>query len=297
MSKKNDNHQQEIDKELENASSKNKEKDSKKPKQETSDSSGKVLGDQIKDGQESHDRNPRSTFLCSLTAGLEIGFSYLLVCTVFYFFKDYVSEKALYKLIAFVYPFGFILTILNHSLLFTEQTTLQSLPVLNRKRSLWSLLKTWGLIIFGNLVGGCFIATVFIWLGPALKIFDEKSIISIAKHVAHYDWLVILVSAILAGWLMGLLSYMITSAKRTLSYITIIYMVTGVLALTGLHHSIVGNIEVFAGLLLSPEISLVDYFSFLFIALIGNAIGGVVFVALIKYGAFVLNVDEKNNLY
>lgn len=286
--------QEDIDKELEDASSNNEKNEQESSEKESADSSGEVLGDQIKDGQQSHDRNARSTILCSLTAGFEIGFSYLLVCTVFYFFKDYVEEKTLYKLIAFVYPFGFILTILNHSLLFTEQTTLQSLPVLNRKRSVLSLLKTWGLIIFGNLLGGCFIALVFIWLGPKLGLFDQKSIASIAKHVAHYSAPVILVSGILAGWLMGLLSYMITSAKTTLSYIVIIYMVTGVLALTGLHHSIVGNIEVFAGLIVSPEISVIDYLSFLFLALIGNAIGGVVFVALIKYGAFVFNVEEKN---
>ncbi|MDR6302105.1 formate/nitrite transporter family protein [Mesonia maritima] len=287
--------QDDIDQELEDANPKNEENSTKSEK-ESAESTGEVLGKQIKDGQKSHDRNARSTVLCSLTAGLEIGFSYLLVCTVFYFFKDYFKEAALFKLIAFVYPFGFILTILNHSLLFTEQTTLQSLPVLNRKRSVWSLLKTWGLIIFGNLVGGCFIALVFIWLGPKLVLFDEKSIVKIAKHVAHYSTSVILVSGILAGWLMGLLSYMLTSAKSTISYIIIIYMVTGVLGLTGLHHSIVGNIEVFAGLLISPEISIIDYFSFLITALIGNALGGVVFVALIKYGAFVFNVDDNKNV-
>jgi len=287
-------HQDNIDEELENA--KPNEENSAKTEEESAESTGEVLGKQIQDGQKSHDRNARSTILCSLTAGLEIGFSYLLVCTVFYFFKDYFKEATLFKLIAFVYPFGFILTILNHSLLFTEQTTLQSLPVLNRKRSLWSLLKTWGLIIFGNLIGGCFIALVFIWLGPKLGLFDKASIIKIAKHVADYSTSVILVSGILAGWLMGLLSYMLTSAKSTLAHIVIIYMVTSVLALTGLHHSLVGNIEVFAGLISTSEITILDYFTFLITALVGNAIGGVVFVALIKYGAFVFNIDENKNM-
>ena len=100
----------------------------------------------------------------------------------------------------------------------------------------------------------------------------------------------ILVSAILAGWLMGLLSWVVTSSKDTISRIFIIYIITAVLSFAGLHHSIVGNVEVFAGLIIPSELTIIDYVSFQAIALLGNAIGGAVFVALLKYRAFVTNV-------
>ena len=129
-----------------------------------------------------------------------------------------------------------------------------------------------------------------VWIGPQLGIFDLKTIEKIAVHVTDYHGSVIFVSAILAGWLMGLLSWLVAASKDTLSRILIIYIITAVLAFTGLHHSIVGNVEVFSGLISSPKIILVEYLSFISLALLGNALGGAFFVALLKYRAFVYDV-------
>ncbi len=270
--------QQNIDNELKN---------SRASESDTAKSHGEILKQQIIEGQETYDKNPISILLSSLTAGLEIGFSYLLICSMYYFLSGKVAEDSIFKALALVYPVGFILVILGQSILFTEQTSLLTLPVLNKKRSFPSLLKLWGLVIVGNLLGGYLIAFLLVWFGPHLKIFDLKTIENIAIHVTQYNNFVILVSSILAGWLMGLLSWLVAASKDTLSRIVIIFMITAVLAFTGLHHSIVGNVEVFAGLISSPEISFFDYISFIALALFGNALGGFVFVALLKYRAFV----------
>ena len=253
-------------------------------------SHGEILKQQIIEGQETYDKNPVSILLSSLTAGLEIGFSYLLLCTLYSFLFGKVEQDTIFKLMSFVYPIGFIMVILGQSILFTEQTSLLTLPVLNKKRTLRSLLKLWGLVIAGNITGGCFMAFLMVWIGPKLGIFDLQSIEAIAVHVSHYSTWVILVSAILAGWLMGLLSWLIAASKDTLSRIVIIFMITAVLAFAGLHHSIVGNVEVFAGLISSAKISWADYLAFQSVSLIGNALGGAVFVALLKYRAFVYDV-------
>ena len=63
------------------------------------------------------------------------------------------------------------------------------------------------------------------------------------------------------------------------------------MAFTGLHHSIIGNIEVFAAYISGSEIIIGQYVSVQSTALIGNAIGGAFFVALLKYRAFVNNVN------
>ena len=252
---------------------------------------GEILNDQLEEGKKVYDYSARSIVLCSFTAGLEIGFSFLLMCTVYTFFNGKIAEDSIFKLMTFVYPAGFILIILGRSLLFTEQTSLLSLPVLNKKQSVSNLLKLWGLVIIGNLVGGWLMSALLIWIGPALGIFNLLAVEKIASHVASFSPQVILVSAILAGWLMGLLSWLLSSAQDTVSRILLIIMITGIMAFTSLHHSIVGNVEVFAGLLSSPKISISDYLTFESVALLGNAIGGVVFVALLKYRAFVYNVD------
>ena len=280
--------QENIDKEL---------KDSTSLSGDSTKSHGEILKQQIVEGQETYDRTPQSILLSSITAGLEIGFSYLLLCAVFYFFRDTLQEESLFKIMAFVYPIGFIMVILGQSILFTEQTSLLTLPVLNKKRSLKSLLKIWGTVIAGNLLGGYIIAFILIWIGPKLHIFDHASIEKIAEHVTDYSSMVIFVSAILAGWLMGLLSWLITSSRDTMSRIFIIYIITATMSFTGLHHSIIGSVEVFSGMIISSKIEILDYLKFQSFALLGNSIGGGVFVALLKYRAFVYNIDMERRNY
>ncbi|SHF50177.1 Formate/nitrite transporter FocA, FNT family [Salegentibacter echinorum] len=273
--------QQKVDSELKKSDSSDEAK---------SKSHGEILKDQIIEGQEIYDRSSGSIFLSSFSAGLEIGFTYLLLCTLFYFLTGIVAEKVIFKMLAFVYPFGFLMVVLGQSILFTEQTSLLSLPVLNKKQSIWNLLKLWGVVILGNLIGGYLMALVLIWIGPKLHIFDMQTVEKIAVHVTDADSFTIFISAILAGWLMGLLSWLITSFKDSVSRILVIFGITATMSFTGLHHSIIGNIEVFAGLISTPKVVLSDYLTFQSLALFGNAVGGAVFVALLKYRAFIVNI-------
>lgn len=273
--------QQNIDSELQN---------SKKSQDDVAKSHGEILKQQIIEGQETYDKHPVSILLSSLTAGLEIGFTYLLLCTLYGFLFGKMDEDTIFKLTALVYPIGFIMVILGQSILFTEQTSLLTLPVVSKKRSVTSLLKLWALVIIGNLVGGYLMAFLLVWFGPRLGLFELNTVENVAVHVSEYSGWIILVSSILAGWLMGLLSWLVAASKDTMSRILIIYMITSVLAFAGLHHSIVGNVEVFAGFISSPKITLTSYAAFQSVSLIGNAIGGAVFVALLKYRAFVYDV-------
>lgn len=277
--------QREIDNEL--RKSKSKSSDSAK-------THGEILRDQIIDALETYDKSYQSLFTSSLTAGLEIGFSYLMLCTLYFFLMGKVEESSIIRIVSLVYPLGFILVVLGQSILFTEQTALLTLPVLNKKRSAGSMLKLWAVVIAGNLVGGYLMSGILLWLGPHLGIFNRQVVVDIANHVLHADLPVVFVSAIVAGWLMGLLSWLLASSRDTISRIVMIYLITAVMAFTGLHHSIIGSVEVFSGMLSSPDISVTDYLSFQSTTLMGNAFGGAIFVALLKYRAFVFNIVSKS---
>ncbi|WP_299155534.1 formate/nitrite transporter family protein [uncultured Christiangramia sp.] len=251
---------------------------------------GEILKEQIIEGCETYDRSKSSILLSSFTAGLEIGFSFLMLCSLFSFLEGKVAEETIFKLIALVYPLGFILVVLGKSILFTEQTSLLALPVLNNRRSVWSLFQIWGVVILGNLAGGMLIALTVSWLGSGLNLFEAEVIAKIGEHFVNYDILTIFLSAIMAGWLMGLLSWLVTSSKETTAEILIIYLITAVMGFTGLHHSIIGHIEIFAGMLVSDKITFLVYLKTLVTALAGNAVGATVFVALLKYRAFVFNI-------
>ena len=95
------------------------------------------------------------------------------------------------------------------------------------------------------------------------------------------------VAGILAGWLMGLLAWMITAAQETISRLLIIWLVTASIGILHLPHSIAGNIEVLFGVFVSPEVSVLDYVTFLVLATVGNAVGGGVFVGILKHSHVV----------
>lgn len=248
-----------------------------------------ILVEQLSEGIETFEQKPRKIFISSTAAGLEIGFSYLLIAILYTFLADKVSLKTLPYIVAFAYPVGFIMVVLGKSVLFTEQTSLLALPVLHGRRTITELMKLWGLVITGNLLGGAIIALIICSVGTSMGIISAKSIADIALHVTHQTTLTIFGSAILAGWLMALLSWLVTSSNETISRIFIIYMITAVVGFAGFHHSIVGNIEVLSGLIFTSSISWVDYITFQVTALVGNAFGGVFFVAILKYRAFSAN--------
>ncbi|QCW99447.1 formate/nitrite transporter family protein [Aggregatimonas sangjinii] len=248
-----------------------------------------ILVEQLCEGMEAYKQQNSKVFIGSVAAGLEIGFSYLLIVVLYTFLEDKFSAHTIPYLVAFAYPVGFIMVVLGRSILFTEQTSLLALPVLHGRRSVLQLLRLWGLVIAGNLIGGFFIALIICWVGFATGIISQYSIGEIAGHVTEAELYVIFGSAVLAGWLMALLSWLVTSSNETISRIFVIYMITAIVGFAGFHHSIVGNIEVLAGLLFTDDILFSTYVGFQTTALIGNAFGGVVFVALLKYRAFTAN--------
>ena len=191
-----------------------------------------------------------------------------------------------------LYPIGFIIVVIGQSLLFTEQTSLLSLPVLNKIEPLHKLLRLWGIVIAGNVVGGCLFAALMIGLGLNMDLFTVSAINAYAEHILGFEWWVIFGSAVLAGWMMGVAAWLVTSARDTISRIVLVTLITGSIGFLGLHHSIVGNIEVFAALMYGTTVGILDYLLFLAVVLAGNTVGGVVFVAVLKNRTFLFDVAK-----
>jgi len=242
-----------------------------------------ILNEQIQTAMHEHERPKISLFLSSISAGLEIGFSIFLMAAIQSLFYGVVHPSLLHVMLALAYPLGFVFVIIGKSELFTEHTTLAVIPVLNRNVSLKRLLVLWGIVYGGNLLGGYVFGYILSLLPGRMEILDPNSFEILARKLTEHPWNIILGSGILAGWLMGLLSWLITSAQETISRILLVGLITTVIGIGGLHHSIVGSIEVFTAVLTSSSITWTDYFIVQMWATLGNIIGGVVFVALLKF--------------
>jgi formate/nitrite transporter FocA (FNT family) len=184
------------------------------------------------------------------------------------------------------------MVILGRSALYTEQTSILVLPVLNGQRSVWQLLRVWSDVILGNIIGGILFVFFIAYLAPKMNLFSHHVMADVGNHVMNYSNFVIFLSAITAGWLMGLLTWLVSSTENSSTRLAIIILITAIIGFGGFHHSIVGNIEVFGGLLVSDDITFLDYIRFLALSLVGNGIGGAVVVALFKYGIFQSNYPE-----
>lgn len=246
-------------------------------------SSNEILKEQIEIAMLEHERPNLSLFLSSMSGGLEIGFSVFLMAAIYSLFYDVVHPSVLHVMLALAYPLGFVFVIIGKSELFTEHTTLAVIPVLNRSGTLKRLLVLWGIIYSGNLLGGYIFSYILSLLPGRMEILRKETFEVLAMKLVAPPWHIILGSGILAGWLMGLLSWLITSAKDTISRIMLVGLVTTVIGIGGLHHAIVGSIEVFVAFLTSPSITLNQYLNVQLWTTLGNIIGGVFFVALIKY--------------
>ena len=251
-----------------------------------------ILVEQVIDAKETFNRSLGSLFTSAFTAGLEIGISLFVILAAFSLLREVISSHYAMVLASLLYPIGFIIVVIGQSLLFTEQTSLLSLPVLNKIEPLWKLLRLWGIVIAGNIVGGCLFAALMIGLGIHMDLFSVADIDAYAQHVLDFEWWVIFGSSVLAGWMMGVAAWLVTSARDTLSRIVLVTLITGSIGFLGLHHSIVGNIEVFSALLYGNTVSLMSYLWFLVVVLVGNTVGGVVFVAVLKNRTFLFDIAK-----
>lgn len=242
-----------------------------------------ILSEQIEHGL-GEIRRPTAGLLGSgFSAGLDIGLGVLVMAVMVTLTSGELPVPIVEMLVASSYSLGFIFVILGRSELFTEHTTLAAFPVLAGRATLGALGRLWGLVYVANLVGAAFTAVLVVLVGTQSGVAEAAAFGELARPLVETRWWVMLLSALLAGWLMGLLSWLVAAAEDSISRIVIVWLVTGSIGLAHLHHCIIGTVEVVGGMLATGDISLGEFGRFLLYSSLGNAAGGAVFVAAVKY--------------
>jgi formate/nitrite transporter FocA (FNT family) len=171
---------------------------------------------------------------------------------------------------------------MSHSALFTEHTASAVQPVLAHRATVGQLLRLWGLVLIANLAGAAGFAWAASYVGPGLGIADAKAMGDLAGTLVSHSSLLMFLSAIGAGWLMGLLSWLTSAARDSTAQLVLVWLTTYIIGLASLHHSIAGTTEVLMGVFVGQGATMPDFFRFLLWSVLGNAIGGAVFVAVLK---------------
>lgn len=242
-----------------------------------------ILAQQVRQATPELKRPAKGLLLSSIAAGLEIGVGPFMMALILSLTRGVYSHPTVEMMEAFAYSIGFVLVMVGRSELFTEQTSLAIQPVLAREASVVALFRLWGLVLLGNLLGAAAFAGFAAHLGPRLGVMTTEALAELAHNLVRHSATTIFLSAIMAGWLMGLLAWVVTASRETISQIVVVVLITTTVGLAHLHHSVAGTVEVLMGVFIG-EASPGDFLHFFTWAVLGNAVGGTVFVALLKFG-------------
>lgn len=243
-----------------------------------------ILEQHVAQAREELERPAGGLLLSSLSAGLDLGFGPFLMAVMLTLGGGSWPHPVTAAVLAAAYSVGFVFVVLGRSALFTEQTTSAVLPVLARRAGVLQLARLWILVLIGNIAGGTVFALILSTLGPHLHIVNAGAFGSIAHKLLAVPWWSMWGSAVVAGWLMGLLAWLMAASRDTIGQILFVSMTTFVIGIAGFHHSIAGTIEVLLALFARAGPRWADYGRFISAAAVGNAIGGALFVALLKFG-------------
>jgi formate/nitrite transporter FocA (FNT family) len=264
-------------------------KSNERPSQKTYQT---ILEQEIREGLRELERPPSGLFISGVSAGLDVSFSLFLIAVMTTATRGQLARPMQEVLSAAMYSIGFILVILGRSELFTEHTTRAVYPVLHGRAPVHRLFRLWAVVYVANLIGSAVFAELTAVVGPALGIIDGEALGEIAKRVVDHPGWVIFLSGLLAGWLMGLLSWLVSAARDTTSQVLLVAIITWSIGMAHLHHAIVGSVEVLAGVFAHQASGFGGFEHFLAWTTLGNAAGGVFFVALFKYSHVIRSGAE-----
>ncbi len=224
----------------------------------------------------------------ALAAGISIGFSALTMALL----KAYLPKLPGAWIVENVgYAVGFLIVILSRQQLFTENTLTAVLPVMSRKQWdwLWVMLRLWGIVLAGNLVG-CFLFASFLAYSGALSADVAKAFHDVGAHLMANSPLQMFVKGIVAGWLIAALVWMLPSAEGT--EIFVITLITYLIALGGFTHVVAGSAEALYLWLTGAASFASVAFAFFLPTLLGNVFGGTLLFAVLSYAQVREEIEE-----
>jgi Formate/nitrite family of transporters len=226
-------------------------------------------------------RPARALFWSSLAAGLVIGWSFVASA----YGASVASPEWAGVAGAIAYPLGFALVIIGRNQLFTENTLEPVIPLLedHDRRTLRLVLRLWVIVLFGNLLGALIFALLAA-LTPMLQTKLEPQLLHLSREAMAGGFDRVFYLAIFAGWLIALTAWLVQATERTLAQIVLIWLTIAPISAFGFRHSIAGAVEVFY-LAANGGTGWGDAVGgFLVPAVLGNIVGGVLFVALLNHG-------------
>ncbi|HGW3982454.1 formate transporter [Acinetobacter baumannii] len=241
-----------------------------------------------RDGAEELDRPTAALIFSGIAAGLVISFSFVFKAII----ASYIPTDAIWTdlITNFGYTIGFLIAILGHMQLFTENTITTVVPLfkpftLDKLRAVGRL---WGIVILCNIIGTA-LASLFFLTTDLFTPNIDKALDELAHHVGSFSATQNLLKGVMSGLLIAALVWMLPSVSNKF---LVIFFMTYLIGLGDFTHVVVGSTEM-SYLVWQGEASLGEYmFNFLIPTTIGNIIGGTGVFTLLIYGQVTEELEQ-----
>lgn len=225
------------------------------------------------------------TIILGFEAGAFIALGYLLFIRVT---APLPAElQGLSSLIgASVFPIGLILTLLAGGELLTGNMMAVPLARFAKKVTTRQVVLNWTLVTLSNFVGAVFVAYFFghfIGLTETGPYMDQT--IQIAQHKLEASFLQAFLSGIGCNWLVAAAVWLSYGAEDLAGKILGIWFPTMTFVAIGFQH-VVANMFVIPAAIFAGQFSWIEYLHNFVPVFLGNAVGGVVFIAMAYYHSY-----------
>ncbi|HET6905320.1 MAG TPA: formate/nitrite transporter family protein [Rhodanobacteraceae bacterium] len=230
-------------------------------------------------GEEELDRNTSSLAWSGFAAGLSMGFSMVASGAL----RAHLPDSPIGHFIADAgYSAGFVIVILARQQLFTENTLTAVLPLMSAPSldTFARVLRLWGIVLLCNLIGivafACGVAYLPLFSAPM-----DHAFVQMGGTIMGYSVLAMFVKAILGGWLIAMMVWLMAAVDA--ARLWIIIGLTWLIALAGLVHVVGSAGEVFFLAFRNQITWLQALGQFVGPTLAGNIVGGSLIFALISH--------------
>ena len=233
-----------------------------------------------REGKHELERASGALFWSGLAAGLSMGLSFLGEALL----RAHLPEAPWRHLVSKLgYSFGFLVVILGSQQLFTENTLTPMVPLLSDKtrETLRNVLRLWTVVLIANLVGTLLFALAIAHLA-IVEPETQRALSDIATDVMRHDWWTTLARAVVAGWLIALLVWMLPGGDK--HKFAVIVIMSWLIGAGGFAHVIAGSSEVFYAASRGEATWAQAVFGFVVPSLLGNMVGGITLVAALNHG-------------
>ncbi len=234
-----------------------------------------IWEDGLDEGHRRLERRPSGLLATGALGGLDVMLGILALVLTTAALETVLNEELAHVLASTTFGLGFAFIVIGRSELFTENFLIPVTAALAGRERPSRLARLWALTFAGNLAALAALASVLAVDG----VFDSSSVLSVAGELSdtfgRREFAPALASAIVAGIIMTLFTWLVLAAERDSTRVVLALLVGFLLAAPSLNHAVVGFGEMFFGLVAgTAEVRWIDLVQNLGVATLGNLIGG-----------------------